>query len=342
MIENTPMISVIMSVYNTEIDFLKEAIESILSQTFSDFEFIIIDDYSDEKTQKILNEYKKDNRVILKRNEKNLGLTVSLNRAISMAKGKYLARMDADDICLPERFEIEIEYLEKFSDLGVVGTNFIIMDNGQEIFRGNEAYFPEQIKARLFFCNNGLLHSSVLMRRTLICREMDLLYNEEIKKSQDFDLWVRVSRKSKLFVIPIYLMKYRVSNNQISTKNKSEQVMYRKQIIRSQLFELIPETDKIMEELHLQLCDGEAVDSIIMLRQWTNKLKMENKKHDMFDEKSFKYYLSMFSVRSVKKSLQGFQVCDYYNFIRFLIEFCVNTIQFNLKNKKNKKRRYYL
>lgn len=342
MIKNTPVISVIMSVYNTEIVFLKEAIDSILSQTFSDFEFIIIDDCSDEKTRKILNEYKKDNRVILKRNERNLGLTISLNRAISMARGKYLARMDADDICLPERFEIEIEYLEKFSDLGVVGTSFIIMDNGREIFRGNEAYFPEQIKARLFFCNNGLLHSSILMRRALICREMDLLYNEEIKKSQDFDLWVRVSRKSKIFVIPICLMKYRVSNNQISTKNKLEQFIYRKQIIRSQLFELIPDTDEVMEKLHLQLCNGDAVDSIIMLRQWTNKLKKENKRCDMFDENSFKYYLSMFSMRSAKKSLQGFQLCDYYNFIKVLIEFCINTIQFNFKNKKYKKRRYCL
>ena len=342
MIENIPLISVIMSVYNTEIVFLKEAIDSILNQTFSNFEFIIIDDCSGEETQKILNEYKKDNRVILKRNEKNLGLTVSLNRAISLARGKYLARMDADDICFPQRFEVEIEYLEKFSDLGVVGTSFVIMDNGREIFRGNEAYFPEQIKARLFFCNNGLLHSSVLMRRELICKELDLLYNEEIKKSQDFDLWVRVSRKSKIFVIPIYLMKYRVSNNQISTKNKSEQIMYRKQIIRSQLFELIPETDKIMEKLHLQLCNGDAVDSIIKLMQWTDRLNMENKKYNMFDENSFKYYLSVFAMRSAKKSLQRFQLCDYCNFFRIILEFCVNAIHFNLKNKKDRKKRYYL
>ena len=116
-----PEISVIMSVYNDE-KYIAKAIDSILTQSFSNFELIICDDYSTDRSSNIIEKYvKQDNRIVFFKNEKNLGLATSLNRCIERAKGKYIARMDSDDISLPNRFEVEYNYLEDNSDIVVVG-----------------------------------------------------------------------------------------------------------------------------------------------------------------------------------------------------------------------------
>ena len=116
-----PVISVIMPVYNTKEKFLREAVESILNQTFTDFEFIIINDGSDSITEDIILSYK-DLRIKYLKNEQNLGIVQSLNKAVKTAKGKYIARMDADDISMPHRLEKQYEFMENHPQCGVCGT----------------------------------------------------------------------------------------------------------------------------------------------------------------------------------------------------------------------------
>ena len=119
---NSPKISVVMSCYNRE-NFVRDAIESILNQTYTDFEFIIIDDCSTDKTPEIIQEYAdKDNRIVYIRNEENMDYNYNLRKGFKLAKGEYIARMDDDDISLPERFEKQVSYLDEHPDITVLGS----------------------------------------------------------------------------------------------------------------------------------------------------------------------------------------------------------------------------
>ena len=128
---NTPQITVLMPVYNGE-KYLRQAVDSILNQTFKDFEFLIINDGSTDKTLAILQEYK-NKRVKIINNKKNIGLTKSLNKGLKLAKGKYIARMDADDISLSNRLRKQIDFLDKHNKIGVLGTQMKIINNSNKI-----------------------------------------------------------------------------------------------------------------------------------------------------------------------------------------------------------------
>ena len=116
------LISVIMSNYNTPEEYLREAIESILNQTYKNFEFIIIDDCSTDNSLEIIKSYN-DERIVLIENEENIGLTKSINKGLAVAKGEYIARMDADDVSLPQRFEKQINYMNDHTELIVCGSS---------------------------------------------------------------------------------------------------------------------------------------------------------------------------------------------------------------------------
>ena len=314
-----PTVSVIMSVYNTKEIFLREAIESILCQTFEDFEFIIIDDHSDRTTSEILYSYQTDKRVKIITNSENKGLTKNLNSAIGVAKGKYLARMDADDIALPERFRHQVDYLNDHNEIAAVGTYYTILEDNKEYVRSREICSSEWIKARLFFCNAGLMHSSMMMRASVVNIDNGLLYDERIKKSQDFDLWVRMSRCYRITVIPKYLMKYRVSDLQISNANINEQTSYKEKILIRQLKELGIYFTKDDAQIHLNMCEGKAVKKIDSIYIWSRKLIKRNRVTNMFNTAAFEYYLSLFALRSAKRSCK--QLSDYFILLYFCIKY---------------------
>ncbi len=219
-----PKVSVIMAVYNGE-KYLREAIESILSQTFKDFEFIIVDDGSTDRTPDILKEYeKKDDRVKIITNSKNIGLTKSLNKAIKIAKGEYIARQDADDISLPERLEKQVEFMDKNRDIGLVGAFYYeIGENGsivsKKILPTKDTYLK-----KILIKYNPFFHSSIIIRRKVFSKVG--LYDEKFKKAQDYELWFRVARFYKLTNIPKFLIKRRYTKEMISQKNESEQIYW--------------------------------------------------------------------------------------------------------------------
>lgn len=215
-----PKISVLMSVYNGE-RFLREAIDGIKHQTLSDFEFIILDDDSRDNTRQILEEYAaEDHRISVIRNERNLGLTRSLNKGLKLCCGKYVARQDADDVSLPDRLENQVEYLENHPEVGVVGSWVAIIDeNGREGFIRKYPTSPAMVKWSLFF-KNSLAHSSVLIRRSLL---EDTAYRSEVSYSQDYDLWARLSEKTEFANIPQVLYKSRKHDEMISVRYRDEQ-----------------------------------------------------------------------------------------------------------------------
>ena len=216
-----PAISVVMSVYNGE-TYLRAAIDSILSQTFSDFEFIIINDGSTDNTRDIL-ESLSDPRVRLF-NQENIGLTKSLNRGLKQSKGRYIARMDADDISCPHRFEKQFDFLEKNNDYAVVGSFIKVINNKSKIIYTIEKPVSySEIKEHLKH-DNCIAHGSALFRKKCI---FDVgLYDESIRTAQDYDLFVRLSEKYKLANIPEYLYGWRAHDQGISKKLKESQKYY--------------------------------------------------------------------------------------------------------------------
>lgn len=217
-----PKVTVLMSVYNGE-RYLNEAVDSILSQTFTDFEFLIIDDASTDRTPEILRGYD-DPRIRIVTNEENLGLTKSLNKGLALARGEYIARMDADDISAPERLEKQVSFLERNTDIGVLGTNVQYVDdfgNPLQILKWPSC--DSLIKWRLCFMN-PLAHPSILIRRKLLTNIGG--YNEEITFAQDYDLWGRLSLITQFGNHEEVLLHLRKTKENISFMKYNEQKMF--------------------------------------------------------------------------------------------------------------------
>lgn len=212
---NAPTVSVLMPVYNAQ-RFLKRAIESVLSQTFTDFEFLIINDGSTDTSVTIIESFQ-DPRIRLVHNEKNSGVIDTLNKGISLAKGKYIARMDADDICLPERFEKQVHYLDHHSEIAVVAARVMqITANEAEIGYWDidlKAITSEQIY-RMCAKTNCIAHPTVMMRSEIA---QAYRYNKKQKGSEDWDLWMRMlSDGHKIDKLPECLLKYRIHNASVT------------------------------------------------------------------------------------------------------------------------------
>ena len=212
-------ISVVMAVYNGE-KYLAESINSILNQTYSNFEFIIIDDCSTDHTWEIITNYT-DPRIKVIKNQKNLKLPSSLNLGLRMACGEYIARMDADDIASPDRFEKQINYMEKNKDVAVIGGSFqVINEDGKKMYI-NKAYCDEMLE-KYYLIPSPIGHPTAMFRKSMTVDE-GFFYDEKYTSAQDYDLWLRIAKKHKINNIPDVVLKYRVHTNSISKKRSEEQ-----------------------------------------------------------------------------------------------------------------------
>ncbi len=210
-----------MSVYNGE-EFLRDSILSILDQSYKDFEFIIVDDASTDNSFKIIQDFQKnDSRIKIIDNKFNLGLTKSLNKGISEAKGKYLARLDSGDLSLPERFKKQVHFLDQNGDVGLIGSwMYIINTKGETI---KEVKYPtddKKIKKNLINYN-PFAHSSIMFRKE-IASKVDF-YDENYKYTQDYNFYFKLFPYTQFANLPVFLVKYRHMPNSItSTKNKQQ------------------------------------------------------------------------------------------------------------------------
>jgi glycosyltransferase involved in cell wall biosynthesis len=229
-----PRVSVIMSVYNGE-KYLREAIDSILNQTFKDFEFLIIDDGSTDSSAEIVHSYC-DPRIRVFKQE-NKGLTKSLNIGLKLANGEYIARQDADDISLPFRLEKQVEFLDKQTDVVLVSSNIEFMDDrGESLGKSDRATDSDLIAWYLLFYNQIGGHSQVMFRNQPVMKLGG--YSEALRCTQDYELWVRLAKSHEIAILPDVLVRWRKHDDNISVKNRDEQKSYGIAISSKRLAEL--------------------------------------------------------------------------------------------------------
>lgn len=252
-----PLVTVIMPLYNTE-KFLNEAIDSILQQTFRDFEFIIIDDASTDSSIKIVQSYT-DPRIVFVEKKQNTGYTESLNMGLQMATGKYIARMDSDDIAILTRFKKQVEVLNANPDIAVCGTWFQLMGDDNRIIK-HPAHFDEVKVAMLQYCAIG--HPTAMVRKAVLDKHQ-LSYDSCFEPAEDYQLWTQISNVAKLSNIPEVLLKYRLHEGQVSTlrTNKQIEISNNIRILQLKHFDISP--NAYQRALHLALV---SIDKQEMLK----------------------------------------------------------------------------
>ena len=199
-----PIVSIIMPAYNAEA-YIAESIKSILKQTFADFEFLILDDASNDSSAAIINSFN-DHRIVYIRNDRNMGVARTLNKGMELAKGTYIARMDADDLSAPDRLARQVEFMERHSQIGISGGLVRLFGIGLPT-TARVPTTPEEVAAYMYF-ENPLWHMSVIMRRESLERH-ELRYDPVFSRSEDYELWIRAVRHFPIANINNILVKVR-------------------------------------------------------------------------------------------------------------------------------------
>ena len=214
--KKNPLISVIIPCYNTE-KFVEQAVRSIMEQSYRNLEIIVINDCSKDHTGEILKKLaQEDSRIVYIENEVNLKLPKTLNKGIGLAKGEYIARMDADDISLINRIEKQIRFMLIHNDIDLIGSNMQKIDENNNL-KSCRSYNPLSLqkinKQMAWKC--VLVHPSILAKKSFFVELNG--YNEELSYAEDYDLWIRaILAKKKIANMPDILLKYRIHNNQMS------------------------------------------------------------------------------------------------------------------------------
>ncbi|MEH7180547.1 glycosyltransferase family 2 protein [Neobacillus vireti] len=279
-----PLVSVIMPVYNGE-SYLKDAINSILNQSFQDLELLIIDDCSSDRSVDIINSYD-DPRVKHLGNKENMGQSKSRNLAISKARGRYIALMDADDISLHNRIESQVKYLEKNKDISILGTNIKFI--GSREIENKHVYERHEEIACKFLFGSPLVHPSVMIRKSDIDRH-NLKYDEQFLYAQDYNLWVSAWEKGlKFSCTNEILLHYRVHDKQVSIKNFSKQSYYaneiRKKIFSKLRLNLTEEEMKLFNLICLNGLTEYSVDDLILFEKILLNIINSNKKVSVLNQ----------------------------------------------------------
>ncbi len=285
----SPMISLIMSVYNGE-DYLAEAIESVINQSFTDWELIVINDCSTDSTGKILTKYESlDARVKVHTNEVNLRLPSSLNKALELAKGKYIARMDADDICLPDRLQKQFDFMEKNGDVSLSSCRFMTLKNGVVSSGGCGGKVDfESIKA-LLLVTNPILHPGIIAKSEVIKK---LGYDKNFTCTEDMELWTRfVLAGEKVQILPEYLMIYRLHDKQITETTLEKQRTEIIAVQKNYLAKLLEPMNEEAEEFYINGIYFRKTTDVKRFCEFYRWAKAVNRKNKMLDKESLNYAL---------------------------------------------------
>lgn len=287
------LVSVIMSNYNTPEEYLRASIESILNQTYQNFEFIIVDDCSTDNSLSIIESYT-DDRIKVIKNEQNLGITKSLNRGLAVAKGEFVARMDADDISLETRFAKQVEFLKNHPDHIVCGTGVKLIGDWQTnhtneyicgIIPDKETY-----QIQLLFSNYpNIVHPTAMFNHNMLL-EHNITYNENYPLAQDYRMWISCSEVAECANIPETLLYYRVHNKAISSDKKELQRNIAIQIKQEQLkkLHLFPSLEET--EIHNSFFYFRK-DYNLKTKDWIKTLLIQNRKYKVYNQKKIKNIL---------------------------------------------------
>ena len=284
---STPRVTVIMPAYNCR-PYLPEAIEAILHQTYRDFEFLIIDDGSTDGSGDILSSYaRKDSRIVLAPNEQNVGIIHSLNKGLDLARGDYVARMDADDICKPTRLEKQVAYMDSHSSVDVCGCWLQLFGNST----AHVWYYPEDdatIRCLLLF-HSSMPHATVMLRRSVF-EEHLLRYQEDYMHAEDYALWVYASKVLRFANIPEVLYLYRRYDGNVTQVFEQEKMIATARVRREQLERLGLDFGEDEFALHERISTWDFLSSRTFVKNtetWLRKLKQANDISRLYPEPEF-------------------------------------------------------
>jgi glycosyltransferase involved in cell wall biosynthesis len=280
-----------MPVYNGE-RYLREAIESILLQTFRDFELLIIDDGSTDGSVKIIQSYR-DKRIRYIDNEKNIGIASTLNKGIELAIGEYIVRMDSDDISLSTRIEKQVRFMDNYPEIGVSGTWVKFVDISHHPWKSVVYKYPikpRDIKARSLF-NSSFAHPSVIMRRSLL-EKFQLKYDPQHLDAEDYGLWQKCSSCFPLANIPEVLLVYRVHSESMTNSDKNIEYKTVQRVNRLSIQNL----DIGFSQEELLIYRNYPIDFkpefLIKFHSWLQRLQKANSFKQVYPEPEFSQALS--------------------------------------------------
>ena len=297
--KSIPKVSVIMSVFMTDNNYLKEAIDSIIRQTFDEWEFIIVDDGCDLETKKLLNSYK-DTRIRKVINDENVGLTKSLNRAIKLAKGEYIARMDADDVSEPTRLEKSLGYLQEHPNVNILGT---YSRYGRRIEKSYGSISHEARRALFLIDNAGPVHSSVIIRKSFL-DDNNLLYDEQFRKAQDYELWSRCIELTDIFIYPECLQIYRIHDKQISSASHEEQDECATRV-RARLLADLDDTMTNSEIMSFVQSRKKATIPFETYKKMVKQFMDSNLSKQKYDTMWLDYVMNWYLLKFIKNNMSG-------------------------------------
>ncbi len=273
-----------MPAYNAE-PFMAQAIASVLAQTHQNWELLLINDGSTDHTRAIALSFA-DPRIRLIDNETNIGLTATLNKGIKLALGKYIARLDADDLAYPQRLAVQVAFMEAHPAVGMCGAWADQIDGAGQIMGEIKVVVDQAaIQATLLF-HNSFYHSTVMLRRELA----QLGYDPRFQIQEDFEFWVRLAKVTKLAVIPEKLIQYRVHGGNVTITKRQSALAHTEQIILQQLTELGLLPTKAELGLHQQIAHfdlGGSVEFFRLATDWLARLKQANDRTHRFDNPAF-------------------------------------------------------
>ncbi|WP_338768510.1 glycosyltransferase [Bernardetia sp. ABR2-2B] len=296
------MLSVVMPVFNGE-KFLKMAIESILNQTYTDFELVIINDGSTDKSAEIINSYQ-DKRIHFLENDGNKGIFYTRNRLFEEAQGKYIAILDCDDYAEPTRLEKQVHFLDKNNEFGLVGSWITLIDDENRIKGAWQLeHRPEQIPAKLLFFNQ-FAQSSVMIRKEFA----DLKYREEYPPTEDYDLWVRIAHKTRVTNLAESLVKYRIHDQNISQTQKEKADRHVLKIYKNQLEELgiYANQDELILHKKIGNMDFKQNNESFFekVKNWLELLNSKNEKIEVYNKIVFNNLLGEFWAELLSKNIE--------------------------------------
>ena len=277
-------ISVVMPAYNAE-KYIGQAIESILNQTYSNFEFIIINDGSNDKTKEVILSYK-DDRIIYLENERNSGIVVTLNKGLEKANGEYIARMDADDIAEPNRFEKQIKYLDKNIEIDVLGSG--ICTFGENIKSKKRLFTTnaDQLKAELIF-SSCIAHPTVMIRKNIL-EKYNLKYDLNFAGAEDYCLWWEIAKVSKIATLPDILLNYRMHESQVTKVKDSKYYNMMKALMDNRFKDINFDATKEEKTVFMNYCLGRysifTQDNIHEFIRCLNNILKNNKNNNYFNQ----------------------------------------------------------
>ena len=306
-----------MPVYNGA-KYLNEAIDSILNQTLTNFEFLIIDDESADESVRIIKSYD-SRRIRLVENKKNIGQSATLNKGLILARGEYIARMDQDDISMPKRLEKQLKFMEDNPQIGVCGSWLQLIGKYKGIAESETE--DDLIKIKLL-TNQNLAHPSVMIRKQIL-EKYKLNYNVSYMVAQDYDLWVRMFDYCSFANIPEPLLQYRIHKNQNSKKAGERNLVESNRVLKYLLKKMTLQLNDSELIIHNKIFSGIGVDSLLISEvfQYLMRLRSSNLREKIFESIAFNEFLKLYWRRFMffqnHKFLYWFSVFLFFRPVQF-------------------------